>query len=273
MVEKSASEKLAWAAGCRLSYQSKTSFWLAAQSAATCSHWFLARGFLYPEDGDDTFIRNVGLHKTYTVPHPRRRNSSSKYLNPKSLTSDEIWVSLCHFNKGEIAPCTYCVGGWGQLGTILDVDLEKICCPAGDRNPSPRPQEQSMLQLTNLFFINVLNKSLSLFLNCGGNHFQFQPDTGYHLVSLSPSSKFWDSTAIRPIPLPSKPFSIHYSSVIVHSGTINLKSWLHLKVNHKMPVFFFRRSHKCRSHRRALIYCHSFLVHSLLKSKFTFKTF
>jgi hypothetical protein len=27
-------------------------------AAATCSHWFLARGFFYPEDGGDTFLRN-----------------------------------------------------------------------------------------------------------------------------------------------------------------------------------------------------------------------
>jgi hypothetical protein len=26
-----------------------------AQSAATCSRWFLDRGFFYPEDGGDTF--------------------------------------------------------------------------------------------------------------------------------------------------------------------------------------------------------------------------
>jgi hypothetical protein len=28
-------------------------------AAATCSRWFLARGFFYPEDGGDTFLRNV----------------------------------------------------------------------------------------------------------------------------------------------------------------------------------------------------------------------
>jgi hypothetical protein len=47
--------------------------WVAA---ATCSRWFLARGFFYPEDGGDTFLRNVGSHKIYTTPHPRRRHSS-----------------------------------------------------------------------------------------------------------------------------------------------------------------------------------------------------
>jgi hypothetical protein len=31
-----------------------------AQSAATCSRWFTARGFFYAEDGGDTFLRNVG---------------------------------------------------------------------------------------------------------------------------------------------------------------------------------------------------------------------
>jgi hypothetical protein len=32
----------------------------ASQSAATCSRWFPARGFFIPEDGGDTFLRNVG---------------------------------------------------------------------------------------------------------------------------------------------------------------------------------------------------------------------
>jgi hypothetical protein len=48
-------------------------FRLVIQSAATCSRWFLARGFFYPEDGSDMFLRNVGSHKIYTTPHPRRR--------------------------------------------------------------------------------------------------------------------------------------------------------------------------------------------------------
>jgi hypothetical protein len=46
------------------------------ESAATCSRWFVARRYLYPEDGDSTFLRNLGLHKMYTAPHPRRRHSS-----------------------------------------------------------------------------------------------------------------------------------------------------------------------------------------------------
>jgi hypothetical protein len=29
-----------------------------------------------PEDGGDTFFRNVGSHKVYTAPHHRRRHSS-----------------------------------------------------------------------------------------------------------------------------------------------------------------------------------------------------
>jgi hypothetical protein len=51
-------------------------FRLVAQSAATCSSWFLARGFFYREDGGDIFFRNVGSRKIYTAPHPRRRHSS-----------------------------------------------------------------------------------------------------------------------------------------------------------------------------------------------------
>jgi hypothetical protein len=45
-------------------------------AAATCSRWFLARGFFYPEDGGDTFLRNVSSHKIYTAPHLRRRHFS-----------------------------------------------------------------------------------------------------------------------------------------------------------------------------------------------------
>jgi hypothetical protein len=43
---------------------------------ATCSQWFITRGFFYPEHGGDTFFRNVGSHKIYTAAHPRRRHSS-----------------------------------------------------------------------------------------------------------------------------------------------------------------------------------------------------
>jgi hypothetical protein len=42
------------------------------QSAATCSRWLLARGFFYPEDGGDTFLRNVSSHKTYTELHSQK---------------------------------------------------------------------------------------------------------------------------------------------------------------------------------------------------------
>jgi hypothetical protein len=42
----------------------------------TCSCWFLTSRFVYPEDGGHEFLRNVGSHKIYTAPHPRRRASS-----------------------------------------------------------------------------------------------------------------------------------------------------------------------------------------------------
>jgi hypothetical protein len=52
-VEKSASDEPAWAGGCRLQ-----------------PRWLLASGFFYPEDGGDTFLRNVDSHKIYTAPLP-----------------------------------------------------------------------------------------------------------------------------------------------------------------------------------------------------------
>jgi hypothetical protein len=56
-VEKSASDEPAWVGGC-------------------CSHWFLVRRFLYPEDGSDTFLGNVHSYKIYMVPHPEDSISS-----------------------------------------------------------------------------------------------------------------------------------------------------------------------------------------------------
>jgi hypothetical protein len=57
------------------------------QSVTTCSRWFLARGFFCSEDWGDTFLRNVGSHKIYTVPHPRRRHSSY------SSTSSYVFIA------------------------------------------------------------------------------------------------------------------------------------------------------------------------------------
>jgi hypothetical protein len=56
-----------------------------AQSATTYSRWFLAHGFFYPEDGDDTLLRNVGPYKIYTAPYPRRRHSSGIYMINKKF--------------------------------------------------------------------------------------------------------------------------------------------------------------------------------------------
>jgi hypothetical protein len=45
-------------------------------SVVTCLRCFLARGFIYHEYGGARYIRNVGSHKIYTAPHPKRRHSS-----------------------------------------------------------------------------------------------------------------------------------------------------------------------------------------------------
>jgi hypothetical protein len=45
-------------------------FLTAGSVSATCSRWFLARRFFYPEDGGNTFLQNVVSHKIYMVQHP-----------------------------------------------------------------------------------------------------------------------------------------------------------------------------------------------------------
>jgi hypothetical protein len=49
-------------------------------------------GFFYPEDEDDIFLRNVGSHKIYMAPHPRRRNSSrnTKFYQEKLKGKDHV---------------------------------------------------------------------------------------------------------------------------------------------------------------------------------------
>jgi hypothetical protein len=44
-------------------------FWDIAPFAA---RWFRAWPIFYPEDGSDTFLRNVDSHADYTELHPRR---------------------------------------------------------------------------------------------------------------------------------------------------------------------------------------------------------
>jgi hypothetical protein len=38
---------------------------------------FFVRGFYFPEDAGDTFLRNVSSYKTHTTPHPRRGHCSN----------------------------------------------------------------------------------------------------------------------------------------------------------------------------------------------------
>jgi hypothetical protein len=39
------------------------------QTAATRSRLFLAHEFVYPEDGFDTFLRNISSHNIYIAPY------------------------------------------------------------------------------------------------------------------------------------------------------------------------------------------------------------
>jgi hypothetical protein len=83
---------------------------------AACNHLLTlvprSRIFL-PEDGGDTFLRNVGSHKIYTAPHPRRRHSSySPQWKPQILHS-KLWTVK------EVK-----VGGWGLIWGSRIIGLE-----------------------------------------------------------------------------------------------------------------------------------------------------
>jgi hypothetical protein len=79
----------AWAGGCRLSYQSKSPSYRRSGREGEWATWEITReeregsvkmgedvAESRPENEGDTFLRNVGSHKIYTAPHPRRRHSS-----------------------------------------------------------------------------------------------------------------------------------------------------------------------------------------------------
>jgi hypothetical protein len=77
--------------------------------AATCSRWFLTRGFFYHEDGGDTFLRNISSHKYYTKPLPTKRHSSIMYkfiinieikLNVKCVAKSLQLTVQCSAQKG-----------------------------------------------------------------------------------------------------------------------------------------------------------------------------
>jgi hypothetical protein len=48
--------------------------------------WDVARGSFHPEDGGDTFLRNVGLPEFYTAPHNILHSSNpSKFTIHQSI--------------------------------------------------------------------------------------------------------------------------------------------------------------------------------------------
>jgi hypothetical protein len=64
-----------------------------AQSAATCSRWFLGRGFFHPEDGDHTFLRNVGSQLSLQPPaHAGSSLTEFSTLNIEAIHSSETSV-------------------------------------------------------------------------------------------------------------------------------------------------------------------------------------
>jgi hypothetical protein len=105
-----------------------------------------ARGSFSPEDGGDTFLRNVGSHETHTAPHPRRRHSS--YL---PLCKSQILQRPVRFIFAEIL-CS--VGTVERPQKLIPRDTNvssfEICfCLSGqtlqDNSKTPWPESASEL--------------------------------------------------------------------------------------------------------------------------------
>jgi hypothetical protein len=78
------------------------------QSAATWSRWFLARALFYPEDGGDTFLRNVGSHKIYSA-------TSQKTIFFIQLLVCNIKEEINSMVLWVTSPCTL-LGGYNRFG-------------------------------------------------------------------------------------------------------------------------------------------------------------
>jgi hypothetical protein len=82
------------------------------------------------------------------------------------------------------------------------------------------------------------------------------PDWGYSWFYLVPPGKSWNSTSIRPWPLPSKPFPTHHSSIIIPSGIIQSQFWKSIikqRMERKQKTYFL-----FRIVWNKMIYCHCF---------------
>jgi hypothetical protein len=88
---------------------------------ATCSRWFTARGFFYPEDGGNTLLRNVGWRKIYTAPTSQKttffivtavkasnRTSTRECIYVKYRTSHSealyIIIKMCYQSNTRVRP-------------------------------------------------------------------------------------------------------------------------------------------------------------------------
>jgi hypothetical protein len=68
-------------------------------AASTCSRWFLALRFVYPEDEGDTILRNVGSHKNYIVPHPKKRHLYGHRRENLKSYKKHSFADTAHFSE------------------------------------------------------------------------------------------------------------------------------------------------------------------------------
>jgi hypothetical protein len=106
------------------------------QTAATCSSWSFTRGFFlyiffYPEDGVDTFLRNVVLYYVYTAQHSRKQHSWVDHTRlpiPNLTTIKKLFVTTeapggCIVLEGMTVVCSY----FFVQGKIHRVIFDKKC--------------------------------------------------------------------------------------------------------------------------------------------------
>jgi hypothetical protein len=79
---------------------------------------FLLHLFFDPENGGDTFLRNVNSHKIYLAPHPRSRHSSRVYFCGAlflSVKSSLVVIGVRIIRVNELHLISYEMQKWKNL--------------------------------------------------------------------------------------------------------------------------------------------------------------
>jgi hypothetical protein len=126
----------------------------------SCRHLLTAFSswFTCPEDGGDTFLRNVGSNHNYTAPDPRRRLSSYVWVAQTMWHSNNIFQSITfHLDTKFLGFCTLSIGRYLKKYDVSEIGCFRTKVNGGGETPTQLgPLERANLIDGNIQFRNVV---------------------------------------------------------------------------------------------------------------------